>query len=53
MLLISNLATGMDRPPQNTHSNKKRANYVAGKDVKLNDVIFHIVHHLLLLLLLL
>ena len=41
----------MDRPHQNTHSIKKLANYMVGKGVKLNDVIFHIVHlHLLLLL---
>ena len=46
------LTTGMDRPHQNTHSIKKCANYMVGKGVKLNDVIFHIVHHLLLLLLL-
>ena len=43
----------MDRPHQNTHSIKKLANYMVGKGVKLLDVIFHIVHHLLLLLLLL
>ena len=40
----------MDRPHQNTHSIKKRANYMVGKGVKLDDVIFHIVHLLLLLL---
>ena len=50
--LISNLTTVMDRPHQNTHSIKILANYMVGKGVKLKDVIFHIVHlHLLLLLL--
>ena len=48
-----NLTTGMDRPHKNTHSVKKVANYMVCKGVKLKDVIFHIVHHLLLLLLLL
>ena len=43
----------MDRPHQNTHSIKKLANYMVGKGVKLNNEIFHIVHLLLLLLLLL
>ena len=51
MWLNSNLTTWMDRPHQNTHSIKKRANYMVGKGVKLKDVIFLIVHHLLLLLL--
>ena len=41
---VSNLTTGMDRPHQNTHSIKKLANYMVGKGVKCNDVIFHIVH---------
>ena len=50
--VCANLKTGMDRPHQNTHSIKILANYMVGKGVKLNDVIFHIVHHLLLLLLL-
>ena len=45
---LSECATGMDRPHQNTHSIKKLANYMVGKGVKLNDVIFHIVLLLLL-----
>ena len=48
--VCANLTTGMDRPHQYTHSIKKCANYMVGKGVKLNDVIFHIVHLLLLLL---
>ena len=45
------VTTGMDRPHQNTHSSKILANYMVGKGVILKDVIFHIVHlHLLLLL---
>ena len=43
----------MERAHQNTHSLKnKLIIYMVGKGVKLNDVIFLIVHHLLLLTLL-
>ena len=45
--VCANLTTGIDRPHQYTHSIKKLANYILCKGVKLNDVIFHIVHLLL------